>query len=468
MSILADTLVERVAGIIPRYSMLSRGDRVGVAVSGGADSVALLHILHRLSKTLDIQLVVLHLNHGLRGAESDQDENFVRELANELGLELVAERCRLANGNLEQAARRARQEFYRRSMGHHALKKLALGHTKSDQAETVLFRFLRGSGLAGLAGMRWSTEDGLIRPLLSASRGEVREWAAAEGIRWREDSSNSDLGFARNRLRQVTLPCLAREFNPHLERALAGTAELSQAEEDYWSQQIEALYAQTAKRTRWGPVLHVPRIMELHIAQQRRLIRRALIDVRGDLRCIDRGHVEAILRLCASAHGHDRVLVPGVDAIRSFDTLLLAPPGTLSSPVRQFRLELKPGEERELPFGAGSISVDRVVPQADFCANFKEDQEFTAEVADLDGSTGPLYVRNWLPGDRLQRLGHTGTEKVKSLFQEHRVLLWERRHWPVVVAGEHVVWVRRFGSASQFAATAKSQERLRLVYRSAE
>jgi tRNA(Ile)-lysidine synthase len=472
MSILAETLVERVAGIITRYSMLSRGDRVGVAVSGGADSTVLLHILQRLSKRLEIRLVVLHLNHGLRGVESDQDEEFVRELANQFGLELVSERCQLGDGNLEQAARRARQEFYRRSMSHqphdHALQKVALGHTRSDQAETVLFRMLRGSGLAGLAGMRWSTENGLIRPLLTTSRDELREWAAAEGIRWREDSSNFDLGFTRNRLRHVTLPGLTREFNPHLERVLAGTAEMAQAEEDYWSQQIETLYAQTAKQTRWGSVLHVPQIMELHVAQQRRLIRRALLAVRSDLRGIDREHVDAILRVCGSAQGHDRVLVPGVDAIRSFDTLLLAPPGTVSSGARQYCVELKTGEERELPFGAGFISATWANSQAPFCASFKGDQEFTAEVADLDGSTGPLYVRNWQPGDQLQRLGHTGKDKVKSLFQEHRVLLWERRHWPVVVAGEDIVWVRRFGAASPFAATAHCQERLRLVYRAGQ
>jgi tRNA(Ile)-lysidine synthetase-like protein len=132
-------------------------------------------------------------------------------------------------------------------------------------------------------------------------------------------------------------------------------------------------------------------------------------------------------------------------------------------------VDLKIGEEQELPYGAGFISVHRPAPQHVFCANFEEDQEFTTEVADLKGSsTDSLYVRNWEPGDQLQRLGHTGKEKVKSLFQEHRVLLWERRHWPVVVAGEEIAWVRRIGCASRARASTGTQERLRLVYRPEE
>ncbi len=216
---------------------------------------------------------------------------------------MVAGRCVVADGNLEEAARKARQEFYRRSMDGHSLNKIALGHTRSDQAETVLFRLLRGSGLAGLAGMRWVTGDGLIRPLLSTSREEVRQCAMAEGIQWREDSSNSNLGFTRNRLRHLTLPSLTQDFNPNLEGVLAGIAELAQAEEDYWSQEIEPVYAQISKRTHFGSILEVPRLRALHIAQQRRLIRRVLLDVRGDLRSIDREHVDAILRLCTTRMG---------------------------------------------------------------------------------------------------------------------------------------------------------------------
>src|SRR4051794_363130 len=165
--------------------MTSPGDRLGVGVSAGADSVVLLHLLRSLSERFQIQLTVLHLNHQLRGSESDSDEEFVRTIADSLELPAMFERAQIASaGNLEQAARLARREFYHRVMRQCSLRRVALGHTRGDQAETVLFRFLRGSGTAGLAGMRIVTHDGFIRPLLTTTRDEVRSWATAHDIGW--------------------------------------------------------------------------------------------------------------------------------------------------------------------------------------------------------------------------------------------------------------------------------------------
>ncbi len=453
--------------------MLSAADEVGVAVSGGADSVVLLHILHRLSPQLGIALKVLHVNHGLRGRESEADEVFVRQLAGSLGVPCLVERAKLPDGNMEENARLLRREFFRRCLGMHQLKRIALGHTRSDQAETVLFRLLRGSGLAGLAGIRMTTEDGLIRPLLTTSRAEIRGWAEAEGIRWREDSSNADLRWARNRLRNDVIPALTHHFNSNLEGVLTGVAELAQDEEAYWSQQIEPIYQEITKRTHLGSILQTDALCTLHLAVQRRVIRRALREVRGNLRSIDKEHVDAILAICTSNHGHDRVLLPGVDALRSFNMLLLRLPGNIQSDARHYRVKLNYGEPCELPFQAGSICINRVKPGAPDCANFKKDQELLAEAADLNGELltsaeggfTPLFVRNWEAGDQLQRPGHRQPEKIKTLFQEGRVLLWERRHWPVVIAGDEIIWVRQFGSGAKYAASPESSQQIRITYR---
>ena len=453
MSVLTGTLPERVAKIIPRYNMLPQSGRVGVAVSGGADSVALLHILHGLWN----DLVVLHVNHHLRGEESDGDEAFVRKLAESLGLEILVEHAIPGAGNLEQEARRARRAFFLRC----GLARVALGHTRSDQAETVLFRLLRGSGLTGLAGMRYRTEEGFIRPLLMTSREEVRRWAREEGLSWREDSSNADLAFTRNRLRQETLPELTRTYNPNLEGVLAGTADLAQTEEAYWNEQVDRIYTQITVRTQLGSFFQIDQLTALHLALQRRLIRRAIEAVRGDLAGIDLAHVGAILDLCGDRQGHDRVLIPGVDALRSFDQLLLSRPGTIGRQTRNYHLEIETGGNYELPFGAGYLSLDK------FCANFKKEQDLEGEVSDLDAEVlagETLSVRNWRPGDELHRTGHKAAEKVKSLFQVYRVPLWERRHWPVVVAGEEIVWARQFGSASRFSVSSENRQIIRLTY----
>ena len=462
------------AEIITRYSMTTPGSRIGVAVSGGADSVVLLHILYRLAPVLQAGLVVLHLNHQLRGTESDGDENFVRGLADSLGLPCFAERTQLGSGNLEQEAREARRRFFAKARRDHELARIALGHTRSDQAETVLFRFLRGSGTAGLAGMRFVTEEGLIRPLLEISRNEVRDWAITERIGWREDSTNADPKFARNKLRNEAIPVLTAGFNSNLEGVLAGTAAVAQAEEEYWAYEITTIYERISKRTQLGSFLQIPDLEGLPLAVRRRLIRRMLVDVRGDLRGIDLQHVDAVLGVCSSSHGHDRVIVPGVDVLRSFKTVLFTAPGKLNSEKRHYTLDLKVGEINELPYGLGSIGLCFVNSGAQFCANFKSEEYFPTEIADLDRDAlgggepvRPLRVRNWEPGDELRRSGHRVPEKLKSLFQEYRVLLWERRHWPVVVCGEDIVWVRRFGCAAEFQAADSSRDRIRLTYREA-
>ncbi|MGA2435564.1 MAG: tRNA lysidine(34) synthetase TilS, partial [Bryobacteraceae bacterium] len=233
-------MLERVRAEIARGKMFAPGARVGVAVSGGADSVCLLLVLRELAPEWDLKLCVLHVNHGLRGEESDADARFVEELAAKFGLEF---HCRQADvrriaadtgDNLEQAARRVRREFFRSFLESGRLKRVALGHTQSDQAETVLFRFLRGSGTAGLAGIRPVTPEGFVRPLLAVTRADVEEYLRARGAGWREDSSNRDLSFARNRIRHELLPTLTSGWNPALAAVLAGTASVAQDEEEYW------------------------------------------------------------------------------------------------------------------------------------------------------------------------------------------------------------------------------------------
>ncbi len=451
--------------------MLRHGQRVGVAVSGGADSVVLLHLLKRLDGELALDLKVLHVNHLLRGDESDADEEFVRRLGKRLGLELLVAQASPEPGNLEQEARLARRELFKKWMSSHRLDRVALGHTRTDQAETVLLRILRGAGLAGLAGMRMVTEDGLIRPLLTISRHEVREWAIREGLTWREDSSNQNLRFARNRLRQETMPALATHYNSNLEGVLDSTAKLAQAEEEYWNQLLMETYSKIAKRTELGLFFQIADIQQLQLAVQRRVLRFALGELRGNLRSIDFEHVEAIRNLCNISDGHDRVIVPGADALRSYGCLLLTNPGTLSGQGRGYQIPLRLGEAIELPWGAGRICVSRSTSELENCANFKVERDYSPEIAYLEcdalvkpGAAQGLYFRNWEPGDAILLPGHQKPAKIKELFQQFRVVLWERRHWPVLVWGHEVVWARRFGAAANWGGGPESGTSLCLSY----
>jgi tRNA(Ile)-lysidine synthase len=444
--------------------MLTPGDRVGVAVSGGADSVALLHILHGLAR---YELVVLHVNHQLRGSESDGDEQFVRELAGRLKLPLEVKQAPVGAGNMEQFARDARREFFFEALDRLKLRRVALGHNQSDQAETVLYRFLRGSGLAGLAGMSPVTTDGLMRPMLHLTREAIRQWAAQQGILWREDSSNRNSELVRNRLRLEV-------FNPQLVQVLAANATIAQDEEDWWSSRIAALFTELSRPGSLGLEFSVPALAALHPAEQRRLIRHALRKVKGNLRSLDLSHIEAVRKLLESGTGHDRVLLPGIDALRSFHTLLLATPGRIGNAPRHYQLFTEIGKVQALPYASGHVYVNWVKPGEQFCGNFGMEADSTTEVSDLDGEVlsragklGGLHVRNWEPGDEYRRPGHTKPEKIKALFQEHRVVLWDRRRWPVMVLDDEIVWSRRFGVAAKFQAHDASRSILRMIYVSA-
>ena len=442
-------MLDRIAQTIARHRMFEPGQRVGVAVSGGADSVCLLHVLVELAPRWDLRLSVLHLDHGLRGEESRQDAEFVRGLAVRLGLPLSLRETAVAQSadNLEQAARQARLDFFRETIASGAAKRVATGHTRSDQAETVLFRFLRGSGTAGLAGIRPVTSEGIVRPLIEVERWEVRQFLLDRGIAYREDSTNASLQFARNRIRRELLPQIAREWNPAIGETLANTADWALAEEAWWDAEIDRLAAQHFTATDNAVVLRADALATLPLAVARRLVRRAMEVVKGDLRGIDFGHIAAVMDLARSMEGHGRLQAPGLDIFRSFEWLRFGQSGAGGFQSRNYRLALAvPGTVR-VPGTNRAISLELIDKSGSSVAS---DWVYNSHVGCLDWQrlSGSLELRNWRPGDQYQPVGYSGREKIKTLFQQARIPLWERRHWPVVTDGPSIVWARRFGPAA--------------------
>lgn len=451
-------VLDRIAQTIARYRMFEPGQQVGVAVSGGADSVCLLHVLLELAPRWDLRLSVLHLDHGLRGEESRQDAEFVRGLAVRLGLPLSLRETSVAQSadNLEQAARQARLDFFRETIASGAAKRVATGHTRSDQAETVLFRFLRGSGTAGLAGIRPVTSEGIVRPLIEVERWEVRQFLLDRGIAYREDSTNASLQFARNRIRRELLPQIAREWNPAIGETLANTADWALAEEAWWDAEIERLAAQHFTTTDDAVVLRADALAALPLAVARRLVRRAMELVKGDLRGIDFGHIAAIMDLARSTEGHGRLQAPGLDIFRSFEWLRFGRPRAGGMNTRNYRLVLAvPGTVR-VPGTNLAISLELIdKPGPSVCPDWVYNNRMGC--LDWQRLSGSLELRNWRPGDQYQPVGYSGQEKIKTLFQQARIPLWERRHWPVLTDGPSIVWARRFGPAAGVAAEQNAQ-----------
>lgn len=478
------SLHKRVLETIRRHKMLHPGEAVGLAVSGGADSVALLRLFLELRDVLGVRLLMLHLNHQLRGRESEADEQFVARLAAEHGLELltgredVAAAARQNGWNLEDAARRLRYRFFSAAVNSSRASRVAVAHTADDQAETVLAHLLRGTGPAGLAAIH-PVAGPAIRPLLDVRRAELRAYLEELQQPWREDSTNRDPARLRNRIRLQLLPQLEREFQPAVVTHLNQLAALAREDESFWAALLEdrcrALVepAPTGLAIRVSDLLAPFRMAGLgggearrreeaipHPALTKRLVRRILAELKGDLRQITARHVEQVLHLAtACSSGHCVHLPSGVVVERNFDRLLFS---------RSGRATTGPGEQetkpRALPYqyvvelegrSAATVSIPEIGRRFSLKVidwpTVASDTSTKAEVLDRDLVRSPLVFRNWRPGDCYRPRGRRHTRKLKRLLLERRVAARERRGWPVLTSAGALAWARGLPVAEEFA-----------------
>jgi tRNA(Ile)-lysidine synthase len=435
---------------IAGHGMLSGGERVLVAVSGGADSVALLHCLRRLAPGLGLTLAVAHLNHRLRGEESDQDENCVREICAQLSIPFFSESADVggqaasARHNLEEAAREVRYDFLRRTAVRAAAQKIALGHTLDDQAETVLMRFLRGSGSKGLSAIHPVVKGLLIRPLLECRRRNILEYLRIRGIQFREDSSNSDLKFRRNRMRRELIPYLEKHFNPRLTDTLVTAADLARDVAAYVESQARSVFESIRTWDEEGLALPVGPILELHPALQKELLRIALRECRGTLRGITSRHIDANHALCRPLHSGRRIELPcGTAAVRQFSRILFLAQLPSASPEFSYDLPI-PG--RCLVAEAGLEFIAAVTEPVEGAGDSVKSGLYKAI---LDAASLPqhLTVRPRRPGDRYGGPRH---RKVKKMMIDAKVPLSARSRLPVLASGETVIWVPGFLPAKPY------------------
>ena len=423
---------DAVRNILVESHLVSPGDRVLAAVSGGADSVALLHLLAELAPVFPFSLYCAHLDHGMR-EESPRDADFVRRLCAELEIPLIVERAEIPllaeerRMGLEETAREARRDFLRRTAAEQGCGVIALGHHRDDQVETFLHRLLRGTSLPGLAGMRPKSGP-FIRPLLSFSRERIREYLGRKRISHIEDPSNRDPAFTRNRIRHELIPRLPA-FNPRVEEHLFRLGGRIALEEDYWRGE-EARSLAALRLPAEGEVrLDRPGLAALHPALRARVIRRALEEARGDLRGIAAVHIEDVEEMVTGGRSQAEIHLPGAWAACRYEDLWLrqAPP-----PVPEpFEFAVSGPGDYPLPDGRRLRVELAEEPRGEAPASV----EFDAAAVPF-----PLVVRSFRPGDRFRPAGMEGSKKLKDFFIDARIDKEIRRGLPLVTAGE-ILWV---------------------------
>ncbi len=450
-------LARRVAATARAKRLFGRGERILVAVSGGPDSVALLSVLTALAPSWELALRAVHINHGLRGMESDEDAAFVADLCNRLGVELVSERVPLTGPavrrkgrSLQEDAREARYAAMTRVATVHRVDKIALGHTADDQAETLMMWMLRGAGTAGLAGIPPTRRPLFTRPLLDVSRAEILTYLEAQDLAFRVDSSNAKALYLRNRIRHELLPALKR-FNPRVLEVLKRQAEILREEDLCLEQFVSEHLARLTRESLAGEVV-VDRagLLALPLALQRRMVRTLIRRTSGVLMGPSFGAVTAVLERVVHGRSGSAIAVQGTLVAREYANIRFRPShsttkdGRTSETVEKtaaVTLVLPVPSTIRWPLTGQMIrvslgSVSPVNPAA-----VPTPSRNTA-IFDADRFTMDLAVRSWLPGDTFQPLGmHGQRKKLQDYFADIKLPREERRRVPLLVAPEGILWV---------------------------
>ena len=461
--------VQRTHRFITQHQMIQPKETVLVGVSGGVDSLALLYALHTLRHPLDCQLHVAHLDHGFR-EESAGDAVYVAEQADQLGLPIssmridVPQQMRDQKLSAEVAARRARYQFYECVSERIGATKVALGHHRGDQAETVLMNLLRGAGASGLKGILPVREGKFIRPLLAFSRKEIEDFAAQLGLQPRCDVTNYQLNYLRNRVRLELIPTLERAYNTNIQNTLNQTAELLQAESDY----LEALAYDAFQACRiesYTPdtiVLDLRLFREHHLALRRRILRLAVAEVFGEVRDLYFNHFESMLNLIDGEAPNSALDLPNGGVFRRVYDQVLIQKSTDSQIPFEYEVAV-PGQTALPLLDAEMIATVVERPMNRRVADKFPDGKFQA-VFDLDRLQLPLTLRQRRDGDRFHPFGMRGTKKLKDLLIDAKIPRQERGRVPVLVNGEEIIWVVGYRTSEPFKIRAETKRRLYLNY----
>jgi tRNA(Ile)-lysidine synthase len=492
--VMKDALAKRVCAAIEELKMVQPGHRVGVAVSGGADSVALLLLLIELRKELGIVLSVVHLNHTLRGRASDADEKFVSKLAAKHHLPLHAEKVDVQSiakdkkANLEDTARRTRYAFFQRLVQEGHLDWVAVAHTADDQAETVLMHLLRGTGIAGLGGIH-TVVGRVMRPLLRVRRADLRAYLRSKKQAWREDATNRDIRRFRARVRRKLLPLLEKEYQPAIVERLGTLAERARQDSAFLAGAAEKALRKaigSASRVQvpvnWllGPLnweknaenqnrAGADQRQLAEDALKNRVLKQLIAELKAAPTELSSRHIDAVYRLAQQGRNGHSLDLPGVRVRREGDVLIFDArgaqnaSGTSGIPSKEFECVLDSGALRD--------SSEVRVPQLGCVFRLMAidwpsktgDTRYAGSALDRDALRFPLVLRNWRPGDKLHPIGHRNAHKLKRLLNKMRVGRWERDGWPVLTSGGVLAWARGFPVAAEFAANQRTQAGIVIV-----
>ena len=454
-------MLEKIMAVVHKYNMINMSDTVVVGVSGGADSLALLHILKRLSSDFRFNLVAAHLNHMLRGDDAEKDEEHVASICKNWGVTCFTKRTdvrELANElkiSVEEAGRKARYEFFRELMKDIKANKLALAHHKDDRVETILHNFIRGTGTQGMKGINYVRDAYVIRPLLDVSKVEILGYCNEENISYREDLSNNDQSYTRNRLRHGLIPFIQDNFNPNIAETILRMSDVIGEEDDFLRQYCGELLPTLFSYEKNKAKVILDRFNPLRLALKRRLLKMVILGFMGEFSSIELVHIDNIINMLHNAKQGASFKLPGkirVDIAYGNAFISTDSKKSVNDPF-EYALNLP-----------GSVFIHEA--NVKITAGFKEKNQIlygkNPIYIDADKLKGSLVIRSRRMGDRFKPLGMSSKKKLKEFFIDWKVPREERDLIPLITDSRNIIWVAGYQINEDYKVTERTAKLLEL------
>lgn len=432
-------MIEKIVeSAIAQYRLIECGQRVAVAVSGGADSMVLLHVLNQLQQTRGFTLLALHYEHGIRGAQSEEDMRFVQQACERLGVPLLTERgdapgfAKAQGLNLEEAARKLRYDFFLRCCEVQGIDRVAIAHHRDDLAETFLLHLIRGSGPQGLQAMPYMRGGIFIRPLLDVTRSEIEAYAEERGIAFRQDSTNEDVRYSRNFVRLQVLPQL-RKLNPEVTGAIARAGRILEEEQQLLAEYTLREYAAIAQEQPGRVALQLEALRQLPSAMRRRVLRKAVERCVGTLKDVGSAAMEQLEQLAVQGATGKVFSLPGIFFAQINYTLLILTKKMYTIDKME---QVCVGQGETLLPGGGRLTIKEAEAPEQF-PNGKS----LCQYIDAGQLPTDCVLRTRQEGDMFSPFGMQGSQKLKEWFIDHKIPREQRERQLLLCSGSQVLWI---------------------------
>lgn len=459
---------QKVKQYIKEHNMLQIGDKIVVAVSGGADSFSLLHILHNLKNEYNLTLYCAHINHCLRGAESDQDEECVQKFCESLNIPFYSKRVNIEeislkeNVSTETAGRLERYKFFEEILTKFKCNKIALAHNSNDVVETVFMRIFRGAGLEGLRGILPVRDEIFIRPILCCDRDEIESYCNFEKLPYRNDSSNFEKIYTRNKIRLDLIPYIKENFNGNIISTVNRMVESLSEDYDFINKEVELNYNKYCKKNN-GVVVIDKNAKELHKAILSRIIRSAIKQVLGHLKNIESSHVDSIIKLFENSTGKKLVIPNNILIENIYGDINICINEKRENKTLNFIIQKNEIECIKNPiYIEGIMKVKFEVINNEKYHNIKSKDELT-KYFDYDKLKNEISLRYRVDGDEFKPLGMSGRKKLKKYYIDQKITRELRDQIPLLCFDNDIAWVIGYRTSEDYKVDKNTSNVLKIV-----